>query len=227
MDANDLSILAALMRDFDGVRNRLSETDRRELDRLLAMFADRPDEQGAEAIGAAVVLHLMNSLPGDERQRLRLQAPGVELDRGVLRELAAVFGYRRPAAGPPEDGPSAPAAGGTPWERIRTRLLSEASLSEEQVELHLGQDPWHRHLIRLTDATGEVRLPTFQFGPDGTPLPVVLSINEELRADVDPWGVADWWLGRNHWLDTPPARALGRVPDDELIAVARTVGEGY
>ncbi|MFE6887156.1 hypothetical protein [Streptomyces sp. NPDC057694] len=227
MDANDLSILAALTRDVDGVRNLLSEIDRRELDRLLAMFAHAPDEQGAEAVGAAVVLHLMNSLPSGERQRLRLRAPTADPDRGVLRELAAVFGYRQPATGQPVDEPPPPAAGGTPWERIRTRLLSEASFSEEQVELLLGQDPWHRHLIRLSDATGEVRLPTFQFGPDGAPLPVVLSINEELRADVDPWGVADWWLGRNHWLDTPPARALGRVPDDELIAVARTVGEGY
>ncbi|WP_353946639.1 hypothetical protein ABII15_36840 [Streptomyces sp. HUAS MG91] len=227
MDANDLSILAALLNDFDGVRNLLSEADRGELDRLLAIFADGLDEQGAEAVGSAIALHLMSRLPSGEQQRLRLHAPTAEPDRSVLQALAFTYGYRRPDTGPPVEEPPESSAGDSPWERIRNRLLSEASLSEEQVELLLGQDPWHRHLIRLTDASGEVRLPNFQFGPDGTPLPVVLSINEELRADVDPWGVADWWLGRNHWLDTPPARALGRVPDDELIAVARTVGEGY
>ncbi|MGW4232458.1 hypothetical protein ACWEF9_24760 [Streptomyces sp. NPDC004980] len=233
MDANDLSILAALERDFDAVRSSLDEPDRVELDRLLAMFANAPDEQGAEAVGEAVVLHLSRALSRDDRDRLRLHSGTAELDRTALRELASRFDYRGPFAGVPTAGPAAPvpspqpAAGATPWERIRARLLSEASLSEEQVELILGQDPWRTDLIRLTDPAGEVRLPTFQFGLDGAPLPVVLSINQELRADLDPWGVADWWLGRNHWLDTPPAHALGRIPDDELMAVARAVGEGY
>ncbi|WP_225850288.1 DUF3168 domain-containing protein [Streptomyces sp. HPF1205] len=233
MDANDLSVLAALVRNFDAIRRLLGEADRMELDRLLAMFASASGEQEADAVGEAVALHLSGKLSSADRDRLRLSPATAELDRSALRELAARFGYQGPVAGVPAAGrpvpaqPPRPAAGATPWERIRARLLSEASLSQEQVELLLGQDPWHRYLIRLTDRAGEVRLPTFQFGDDGIPLPVVLSINEELRADLDPWGVADWWLGRNHWLDTPPAYALGRVPDDELIAVARAVGEGY
>jgi hypothetical protein len=250
MDANDLSILAALAKNFDAVRSLLRAADREQLDRLLALFATASDEQHADAVGEAVALHLSSKLSSTDRDRLRLlpRSGVAELDRTALRELAARFDYQGsvlgpPAAGPPAGGqptsgqpaagpavpgqPPLPAAADTPWERIRARLLSEASLSEEQVGLLLGHDPWDRNLIRLTDRAGEVRLPTFQFGEDGAPLPVVLCINEELGADRDPWGVADWWLGRNHWFDTPPAHALGRVPDDELIAVARAVGEGY
>ncbi|MFI7234689.1 hypothetical protein [Streptomyces cyaneofuscatus] len=227
MDANDLSILTTLARDVDGVRALLDDADRTELSRLLAKFAKATGEPSAEAIGAEIVLHLSHALSPDQRQRLRLRAPTAAPDRGVLLELAAQFDHRGPGAVLPADEPTAPADGAAPWERIRDRLLAEASLSEEQVELLLDQDPWQPHLIRLTDAEGGVRLPTFQFGPDRAPLPVVLTINEELRADTDPWGVADWWFGRNHWLVTSPAQALGRIPDDELINVARTVGEGY
>jgi hypothetical protein len=223
VDENDLSILAALAANFDAVRGLLAQADREQLDRLLALFATASDEQHADAVGEAVALHLSSKLAPTDRDRLRLGSGVAELDRAALRQLAARFDFRQPAGGQTAE----PAAEGTAWERIRARLLSEASLSEEQVGLLLGQDPWHPHLIRLTDRAGEVRLPAFQFGADGVPLPVVLTVNEELGAGRDPWGVADWWLGRNHWLDTPPAHALGRVPDDELIAVARAVGEGY
>jgi hypothetical protein len=33
--------------------------------------------------------------------------------------------------------------------------------------------------------------------------------------------VADWWLGRNGQLGDAPARLIGRVPDDVLVAAAR------
>jgi hypothetical protein len=233
MDANDLSILNALARDSGGVRGLLGDADQAELDRLLGMFADAVDEQAADAIGEAVALHLNTRLPPAEQDRLRLSPGTTEPDRTGLRELAVRFHYRGAltavAPGRAQDVAGTPAsvAARSPWDRIRARLLSEASLSQEQVEVDLRQDPWQRNLVRLTDEAGDVRLPTFQFGTDGAPLPLVLSINEVLRADRDPWGVADWWLGPNHWLDTPPARALGRVPDDELMAVAVAVGEGY
>ncbi|MEU7089620.1 hypothetical protein [Streptomyces achromogenes] len=81
-------------------------------------------------------------------------------------------------------------------------------------------------LIRLRDPDDGFRYPRFQFRP-GTaePLPVVRRINALLRADRDPWGAADWWLGGNRWLGGVPAELLGVVPDDALErAAAELVG---
>ncbi|MEU6589589.1 hypothetical protein ABZ923_10235 [Streptomyces sp. NPDC046881] len=81
-------------------------------------------------------------------------------------------------------------------------------------------------LIRLRDPDDGIRYPRFQFRP-GTaePLPVVRRINVLLRADRDPWGAADWWLGGNRWLGGVPADLLGVLPDDALErAAAELVG---
>ncbi|WP_037815754.1 hypothetical protein [Streptomyces sp. NRRL S-1022] len=81
-------------------------------------------------------------------------------------------------------------------------------------------------LIRLRDPDDGIRYPRFQFRP-GTaqPLPVVRRINALLRADRDPWGAADWWLGGNRWLGGVPADLLGVLPDDALErAAAELVG---
>ncbi|GGS90901.1 hypothetical protein [Streptomyces cinerochromogenes] len=81
-------------------------------------------------------------------------------------------------------------------------------------------------LIRLRDPDRGIRYPRFQFRP-GTaePLPVVRRINTLLRADRDPWGAADWWLGGNRWLGGVPADLLGVLPDEALErAAAELVG---
>ncbi|OYP14368.1 MULTISPECIES: hypothetical protein [Streptomyces] len=81
-------------------------------------------------------------------------------------------------------------------------------------------------LIRLRDPDRGIRYPRFQFRP-GTaePLPVVRRINVLLRADRDPWGAADWWLGGNRWLGGVPAELLGVLPDEALErAAAELVG---
>ncbi|MFJ8434686.1 hypothetical protein ACIQ9P_25640 [Kitasatospora sp. NPDC094019] len=85
-----------------------------------------------------------------------------------------------------------------------------------------GHDPTDPDLIRLTDRQGTVRLPSFQFdGASGRPLPVVVAVNRLLDADDDPWGVADWWLGANAWLDAVPAHLLGTSGEHGLLAAAR------
>ncbi|GGR74478.1 MULTISPECIES: hypothetical protein [Streptomyces] len=89
-----------------------------------------------------------------------------------------------------------------------------------------GPDDPAAGLIRLRDPDDGFRYPRFQFRP-GTaePLPVVRRINVLLRADRDPWGAADWWLGGNRWLGGVPAELLGVVPDDALErAAAELVG---
>ena len=49
----------------------------------------------------------------------------------------------------------------------------------------------------------------------------MLTINRLLDADDDPFGVADWWLGRNAWLDAIPADLIGQVAAALLVRAAR------
>ncbi|MFJ9716776.1 hypothetical protein ACIRPQ_12640 [Streptomyces sp. NPDC101213] len=81
-------------------------------------------------------------------------------------------------------------------------------------------------VIVLADPQDGPRSPDFQFDPDtGRPREIVVRINRILLADRDPWGAADWWLGRNSWLGGPPASLLGRVPDDRLADAALALVE--
>ena len=99
-------------------------------------------------------------------------------------------------------------------------LLAAPALTGQQAT-DLGIDPGAPGLIRLTPPDGRPRIPSFQFAPGGQPIPVVLTINRLLDADDDPFGVADWWLGRNAWLGDVPADLIGRVEDALLIRAAR------
>jgi hypothetical protein len=81
-------------------------------------------------------------------------------------------------------------------------------------------------LIHLERHDGGGQWPDFQFGADGGPLPVVITINRILDVGDDPWGAADWWLGRNAWLEGVPALLLGTVADDVLVSAARAVDPG-
>jgi hypothetical protein len=104
------------------------------------------------------------------------------------------------------------------------RLLAAPAVSAAELRAR-GGDPEQAHLISLAGPDGP-RLPVFQFDAMGRPLPVVLGINALLDAGDDPWGVADWWLGRNAWLGQAPAESLGRIADDVLLAAARAIVGG-
>ncbi|MEU9350123.1 hypothetical protein AB0D65_03685 [Streptomyces griseoloalbus] len=108
--------------------------------------------------------------------------------------------------------------------KARRRLLSAPALTEREHAALLSSHGDQPGLIRLADPRpggATARCPRFQFRP-GTlqPLPVVLRINGLLRADLDPWGAADWWLGANSWLHGVPADLLGTLPDEELEGAA-------
>ena len=98
------------------------------------------------------------------------------------------------------------------------RLLAAPALTAQQVR-ERGCDPERTDLIRLPGSDG-AQLPAFQFGPDGQPIPVVAAINRLLRVAEDPWGVADWWLGGNAWLNAVPAHLLGQENDELLTRAA-------
>jgi hypothetical protein len=99
-------------------------------------------------------------------------------------------------------------------------LLSGPALTEQEVR-DVGGDPDRVDLIRLPRPDRDTVLPAFQFGPGGRAVPVVATVNLLLDADADPWGAADWWLGKNAWLQGIPAQLLGRVDDSLLVQAAR------
>ncbi|MFC5664530.1 DUF3168 domain-containing protein [Kitasatospora misakiensis] len=140
----------------------------------------------------------------------------------VLRALALFRGSPvrpEPAQAASPASPASPVL--TPPEDADDWLLAADSVSAADYRAG-GHDPADPDLIRLTDRQGTVRLPSFQFdGTSGRPLPVVVAVNRLLDADDDPWGVADWWLGANAWLDAVPARLLGTPGEHTLLAAAR------
>ncbi|NYV77371.1 hypothetical protein [Streptomyces sp. UH6] len=156
--------------------------------------------------------------------------PSAEALTSLLTGLSAGL-----SAGP-RGGPAAGAAKGVAEEpaglgpeellaRSRDQLLAAPALTEREHDEFLaghGPDP---ALIRLRPPRSRPdsppRCPRFQFRP-GTlePVPVVLRVNRLLRADLDPWGAADWWLGRNTWLQGVPADLLGVLPDEEIEVAA-------
>jgi len=117
---------------------------------------------------------------------------------------------------PPSDAPTAAEV----WAAVVDRLLAIPSANPDQVRQDVADDPVRAYLIRLPGPDGVRRLPWFQFDANGMPLPSVLTVNEILAADTDPWGAADWWAGTNAWLEAAPIDALGRISDGELVAAA-------
>lgn len=165
-------------------------------------------------------------------------APGGQQAAVAAADLTTLLAMRLPPGHPVLDaisGGSRLAGAPADWSRISdllgalppalppapdARLLAAPALTPPEVR-DQGGNPDRDDLIRLSPASGAVQLPAFQFGPDGRPIPVVLAINRLLEAAADPWGVADWWLGRNAWLDGSPADLLGHVDDALLVLAAQ------
>ncbi|MFI6348427.1 hypothetical protein [Streptomyces sp. NPDC050560] len=198
LDADDLADLTATLREMREAAADPAAVARamRRLKRTLSALP--PGHPVSEALGG----HRYAGAPGE--------LPGPAAVDAVLDVLGA----------PPPDP-------GELLRRARERILAVPALSEEEhTALRGGQGPPPAGLIRLRDPERGVRYPRFQFAA-GTaePLPVVLRINGLLRADLDPWGAADWWLGANRWLGGAPAALLGVLPEGELErAAAELVG---
>jgi hypothetical protein len=166
-----------------------------ELRTLLALRLPADNPVSATVLGARWVSADAADLPGSV---------------ALLRALPGLESLLQAASGPAARELSGVQAG----------LLAARALTEGEVRA-AGGDPGRADLIRLPRGDRHVVLPAFQFAGDGTPLPVVTRVNRLLDAAGDPWGVADWWLGRNAWLNGIPADLLGSVPDAELIMAAR------
>ncbi|MFI1728811.1 hypothetical protein ACH40E_06130 [Streptomyces acidicola] len=194
-----------------------------------ALSALPPEHPVSEALGSR-----RYAAGGTEGRALpTADAIGTVLNLLEARDAGAV-----PDPGPdpvPDPGPGTGAEPGPePAELLaaaRERLLRAPALTEREHAELLTSHGDQPGLIRLADfrpGRSGARCPRFQFRP-GTlqPLPVVLRINGLLRADLDPWGAADWWLGGNSWLHGVPADLLGTLPDEELEGAALELVEAH
>lgn len=207
----------ALTEHWDSVDAALSDSDRGRLRELAGRFA-AADAGSIEQLDRAQDLAdlLSVALPRTHPVRDAISR-GIRYGRGGgapdWPALTTSIQLRLAAFGGP--GPAAP--------EPTARLLAEPALTEDQLRAR-GCDPAQANLIRLTGPSG-TRFPAFQFGADGRPLRLVLAVNAVLDAEDDPWGVADWWLGRNAWLDAKPADLLGRSSGEHLLSAARSLAD--
>jgi hypothetical protein len=150
--------------------------------------------------------------------------PPVDLLRARLAAGPSLLAATRPdsAADPGEAGPAGGRAAGEgdADREAEDWLLAAPAADLAEIRQH-GLDPADPGLIRIGRPAGDARWPRFQFDPSGQPRAVVTQINLLLDADRDPWGVADWWLGPNAWLDATPADLLGQADDGRLVDAAR------
>jgi hypothetical protein len=195
-------------------------------DRIAAVLAAGGNEQAARTEVASLTTMLTIWLPPGHPVYQAISggqrfAPALAVDpfttAALLRALPGLETLL------PDLAPVAPAAmsaGQAGPGAAQAWLLTAPARTEQQVR-EAGGDPSRPDLIRLTGADRAVVLPAFQFSQDGGPVPVVAEVNLLLGAAGDPWGVADWWLGQNVWLNGAPADLLGRVPDAELVRAAQ------
>lgn len=186
------------------------------------------DEREADTAVLRLTLLLPARLPAGHpvnaaiANATRLAGPGSGMGR-VAASLSTIVTLLAAPQGLPGDGPPPPDAAGA--DETTEYLLAARTLTSQQAR-DLGIDPGMPGLIRLAPPDGRQRIPAFQFDRAGHPIPVVLTINRLLDADDDPFGVADWWLGRNAWLGDVPADLIGSVEDALLIRAARAEFSG-
>lgn len=219
------SVLRTIAEHWQEIAQVLDDDGRRRLEALAVAVSGGDRDELLDAL-ADVCARSVPLLPDDHplarelRGQLRFATGGatLTLPAAVLTAFAGIPGRvsRSVDGSDPDDG------SGSDVEEARRRLLEVPALSAEEVR-RAGQDPDSPDVIRLLDDVGQVRIPAFQFDADRTPISVVLSINHLLGSDEDPWGVADWWLGENAWLDAVPARLIGIVADGVLLGCAEAV----
>ncbi|MFB8240152.1 hypothetical protein ACFC58_26765 [Kitasatospora purpeofusca] len=220
-------LLDVLQEHWDEVQEHLDETAKAAVAALLDAPSADP-ERTARRIARLVLAALPDGhpvrVPLEDSVRYSRAGHTGALDGAAVRRALDLFrsGFSSSSfTGPGVPAGPEPDAGLVPPDDADDWLLAADSVSAAEYRSG-GHDPADPDLIRLTDHQGTVRLPSFQFdGASGRPLPVVVAVNRLLDADDDPWGVADWWLGANAWLDAVPARLLGTPGEHGLLAAAR------
>ena len=119
-------------------------------------------------------------------------------------------------------------------EAIRS-IWAEPMLESKEAAVALGASPTNREEIRrLRERSSVLGLPhgqeflypAFQFDPRKRAVfTEVRSVNEQLIAAEDPWGVASWWTSRHSRLGMRPVDLVGTDRRDDLDAVAKAAVE--
>ncbi|MFF7144815.1 hypothetical protein ACFZB5_26930 [Streptomyces nodosus] len=209
MRVNPFKVLAASAADWSRYEHLLDPAAWERLSERLAELRIPGADRDAAADRAARTL--LEALPGDAAVGLRQDAdpgrfvgpPSTVLHEGYgAADLCMLVLDGNPMVGPVLG-------------LVRERLLREPALPWSE-----ATDP---QLIVLSGEDGRRLVPLFQFEAGTMPWQVVLDINAELSADLDPWGAADWWLSRTTWWDATPAALLGRGRDAELRGAAHAL----
>jgi hypothetical protein len=239
VDQNNWADLSGLAdpAELGRVRAALDDAARERFDLLWTRLREaRGDVAPATTIAERLVQFLARQLPAWEyrRNRFTVEAGPAQLPQAVV-VLSLLFpdadgAAPAPAQLQPQTPPPPPDSVAALQERARRELLAavaevDADLPERGPGPAPAGDP-SPHLIRLTDRQGTKTVPGFQFSGAGTAAPVVLEINELLGAREDPWGVTAWWVRPNLWLAAAPARMIGAVADERLVAAARAALTG-
>jgi len=234
-------VMRAIAQHWDSVESHLTAQEAQRFRTLVERFAAATATARDRLRATEELADLLSPvLPADHPVRRAIADPDIvrsqltmEPDEALVAELHQLLGLefqwqanadaRSAEADAPDPGHTdAP----SPEEIERdamTRLAAAPALSLGDLRSR-GGDPGQQHLIRLDGRDGP-RFPLFQFDAAGRPYRLVLSINALLDADADPWGVADWWLGRHAWLGRTPAESIGQVADDVLLATALAMVE--
>ncbi|ACY96985.1 hypothetical protein [Thermomonospora curvata] len=207
--------MTVLTQQWEDIVSRLPDDERAELTGLARELAAQSDPETAAEIAEEIADLLRSHLPVDHPFRQALREGG---DRWASTaqtdfwpQLSETLWARLIDLQPTPEQIAA---------QIIERLLAAPALDAEQVRAQ-GIDPADSDLIRLNRADGTPQWPAFQFSDAGAHLDVIREVNRILDAADDPFGVADWWLGENGWLGGVPARLLGDIEAEELIAAAR------
>lgn len=209
--------IAALTARWATLVEQLDGAARARLDELVEESATAANDEARIGVARRIVEHVVLSLPAHNEIRRAVDnartAPRLAGTASTWQhELARVAALARPA-------------GTRRQTSVDARLLGARSVSRVNIRRG-GGDPDQEGLIRLRGKDGRVSLPQFQFTRDGEPRSLVLRINRLLGADLDPWGVADWWLCPNVWLAGTPADLLDQLEDSALVAAATAAVEG-
>lgn len=219
--------IKALAEHWDETVPYLGQDDLRLIAESVRSIEPEPaDPEGIEDAIAHVIRVLAARLPRGHPvraamsggTRLTVAPPELARTTAMLRALPDLHTELLTGERASDSAATPSRSGGEP--DIEAWLLAAPAVAEQQLR-DQGGDPDRNDLIKLVPQTGPMRLPSFQFGVAGQPIPVVATINRLLGADTDPQGVADWWLGTNAWLNAIPAELIGKVKDELLVLAAR------
>lgn len=209
-----------LVQDWPGIRKRLTDRTRQLVQDRIVELASEPIPELITGKAGQLCVLIGNELPPVHPFRVALTEGGTRFLRPDTdaTALADWFSTRETLLSLIRRRDIARVTTEEVQEQAEAWLLAADSVSESEL-LARGVDPGAADLIQLEGHDGRARWPAFQFGDRAE---LIRAINGILDAADDPWGAADWWLGRHARLGGVPAKLLGEIDDQVLLDAAMT-----